>query len=521
MGVKNCPETPRQKLIGLMYIVFMALTALNVAGEILEAFKIVNNGMLNSVKIAEERNKNIYDNFEKQKTLNEAKVIEYYKDAQIIKNSANELFNNIQDLKVLIVRKADGVKYDINNIRKMEDLNVGSEQMIGLGKGKKLKENINNYRELCKKTVNKWMTPITDKSILNIIEDQLNTNNIKSGNKDDKLMKNWENVMFENMPLIACISMMTKFQADVRNTEAEVSNFLFKQITAEDFSVNTIGCVVLPESNYVLKGEEFKADVFMAAYDNTKNPSIVLNGGRIIPVKDGKGIIKEIANTLGIIEKKGQISYRKMSGEMIVVPFQFKYMVGERGLVVSPTKMNVMYYGIENPLEVSAPGIPSENLKITIKNATYTMVSPGSYLVKPTSEGGNADVSVVANIGGKNVDMGTKSFRLKVVPDPVPKVAGRKEGKIPKNELLAQVGIVAELENFVFDLKFIVKSFVLSATVAGYSNDLISDSYKFTPEQFDFIKKLRKDTKIYFEDIKVVGPDGKDRNLQTVMLKIN
>ncbi len=149
------------------------------------------------------------------------------------------------------------------------------------------------------------------------------------------------------------------------------------------------------------------------------------------------------------------------------------------------------------------------------------MVGKGSYIVNPARLGQNADVSVLAEIEKTKRNLGSKTFRVRIVPDPVAKVAGIKgSGGIDRSVLLAQAGVVAEMENFEFDLSFRVIEFTVSTVVGGFTTDKYVKSNRFSTEQMNLIKQTSKGQKVYIEGIHAIGPDGTTRQLGSIALTI-
>jgi hypothetical protein len=117
--------------------------------------------------------------------------------------------------------------------------------------------------------------------------------------------------------------------------------------------------------------------------------------------------------------------------------------------------------------------------------------------------------------------MGAVSFRVKVLPDPVVKVAGKKGGRIKKNVLAAQTGVIADMENFEFDLEFKITEFTVSTTdQGGYTKDAKTKGNLFTKAQLDLIKGVRGGKRINIEDVKAIGPDGSVRKLASIVFEI-
>ena len=188
---------------------------------------------------------------------------------------------------------------------------------------------------------------------------------------------------------------------------------------------------------------------------------------------------------------------------------------------VSPTKMNVLYYGVDNPMAIAVSGVSPEEISVEIDNGKI-MGELGKYVVQPMKPG-TARIKVYQVKKDKKVLLQESEFRVKTVPDPKAYVAGKKGGKITRDELLKANEVQAFMENFDFDLQFRIVEFVLSTSFPGSSTirEEISKSNTFSKSQIDLIKSLVKNQKIYFENIIAVGPDGAKRKLNTVGFEIS
>ena len=172
-----------------------------------------------------------------------------------------------------------------------------------------------------------------------------------------------------------------------------------------------------------------------------------------------------------------------------------------------------------HPVDVAASGFSGDKVTINLSNGRYKKVG-GSYLISPEKLG-NAQVTVMVDIDGKKKAMGTKDFRVKDLPDPVAKVGGKKSSTVEKSWLGLQSRITAELEGSEFEYKFTVLEFTVSATQGGFSFDKISHNDLITTEQNNLIKNSSRGQRVRFEDIKVMGPEGTPRVLQTLSFKLN
>ncbi len=513
MGATNCKETPRQKMIGMMYLFLTAMLAINVSGEILDAFSIIDNGLKKTINTFEEKNKSTYSDFRNALEANPKKVKASWDKAEIIRRKSDSLCAKLEQLKKLMVKKADGEEFDMKNIKSKDNIDIPAEVMIVGRKGAKLKQQINDYRE----TILGMIDP-KDSTLRHAIATTLNTSNPE--NKGiDATKYTWESLRFAHIPLIGAVTLLSKLQTDVRNTESDVINYLFNQIEAESFKFNKLKAEVFAPSNYILKGDVYKAQVFLTAIDTTQNPRVFVQDRELMNFEDGRAIFTEKTSKVGERKWGGVLVYKSPSGIEKRLEFSSSYTVAEPNVVVSPTKMNVFYMGVDNPVSISAPGFAADKVRATMTNGQ--LIKKGNeYIARPKVVGRLAKVSVEANFDGKWRHLHTVDFRVKPIPDPIAKVAGKSGGKIKKNLLLAQSGVEAVLDNFDFDLKFNIKSFTVSTIVKGYTVDKHSNSARFTNEQLRMIKGSRRNQKVYIEDIKAVGPDGTTRNLPTIVFKI-
>jgi gliding motility-associated protein GldM len=200
----NSPNSPRQKMINLMYLVFIGMLALNVSTEVLDGFELVEESLLRSAKTATQRNDMVFEDLRNYYITNEDKTREWYEKGKQVKERSDSLFSYAQDLKNRIVIKADGKNGDPEHLKHPDDLNAAYEVMFERGKndGARLKSQIDSYREYI-------ATLVTNPSIKNIIESNLSTAPSARA-KENK--QNWEESMFWQMPVAGAITLLTKLQ---------------------------------------------------------------------------------------------------------------------------------------------------------------------------------------------------------------------------------------------------------------------------------------------------------------------
>jgi len=514
MGTKYCPEAPRQKMISLMYLVLTAMLALNVDKSVLDAFVMVNNNFMQTIENFTAKNQRVYNDFSSAAQENPAKAGDLNKEVLKVKAHSDSLYNLIGSQKELIVKTADGSDGDVNNIVSQDNLHYPAEIMLVKKHGTVLKNAIEAYR----------------KSLLALV-DTSNTTLIASINKSldtsapppkEGSTPSWEESKFQGYPLIAVITLMSKIQSDVRNAESDVINNLFAQIDASSFKFNKLQAQVVSKSDFVLQGSTYEAKVFLSAVDTTITPEIIVGGTTLAMIPgENAGLYKVNTSKEGKNEWSGHINYKNPDGITVSYPFKHEYEVARPSMTVSPTKMNVFYAGLDNPVSVSVPGISASNVKVSITNGAIRPDKDG-YIVNPGKVGTNSVISVSANIDGTTKPIGSMEFRVKRVPDPVASVAGKTGGVVSKNELLAQQGVLAKIPDFDFQMNFTVTSFVVSTSKSGFVVDKPTKGNRFSQEQMDLMKGLSPGSRLYIESIVVIGDDRPEpRSLPPISFKIN
>jgi gliding motility-associated protein GldM len=503
-------------MIGMMYLFLTAMLALNVSGEMLNAFLLVDRSILQSKETVELKNEELYYSFNAAYQLNRTRVGDNYQSALAVKTAADTLVNYIQNLKIQLVHLADGPEATLDSYKGISNTTAVGQFFLsdpaGLRRSATLKDSINNYRNFLVGIVEE------DTAMVTRLEKTLSTN---PPPPKEGVQKSWEEEKFNYVPMAATMALLSQIQADVRNMEADVVRKLFLGVDESSFRFNQITPLVIHSSNYVMQGDEYIAEIMMAAYDDTAPPEVIV-GGQRLETRDGKGILRIPASRLGENTWSGTISILGPTGHTEPVSVGGRFLVAQPNVVISPSKMNVFYEGVENPVEISAPGVPSENLRPSITNGSIVRRGSG-WIVNPSpgSAGREAIITVSAEVNNRSQVLGRRPFRVNRVPDPVAKVNNQREGTIARQVLLAQMGVVAEMENFDFDMSFRVTQFRVSTIRGGYTVDAGSENNLFTEEQKDLIRGTTRGQRVYIENIRAVGPDGRPRSLGTITLTID
>ena len=507
MAIKKRPVSPRQKMINLMYVVLMAMLALNVSNEVLNGFSLVDESLQRSTAISAKGNNSIYSNFEQQMKANPQKVKEWFEKAQNVKEMSDSLYNFAQTLKVAIVREADGKDADLENIKAKDNLEAASIVMLapGTGQGGKLYNAINSYR-------NRVLKMIPDKEQRSIIAGNLSTEVSRQGKA---LGKNWQESMFENMPVAAAVTLLSKLQNDVRKAEGEVLHDLVSNIDLKDIRVNKLSAFVIPESRTVVSGDRFSAQIVMAAVDTTLQPQIYIGNN---PVNLKNSTYEFTAGGVGEHTFSGYITMKNGGGETIRRDFSQKYTVVNPSATVSADLMNVLYAGYENPISISIPGVPLNAVSASMSGGSFRSIGMGRYIAKPSDVGKDVTITVSANQNGHARQMGKFVFKVRKLPDPIAYIQlgddRFKGGSLTKQALMSASGIKAAIDDGLLDIQFRVVNFeTVFFDNMGNAVPMTSDGANFSARQKEQFRRLTSRRRFYISRVTAVGPDGITRQL--------
>ncbi len=531
-------ETPRQKMIGMMYLVLTALLALNVSKQIMDAFLVVNESMETTNENFSKKLDNTYSKFKIQYQLNPNKVGPYWDKAQQAHMLSDKFANYIDSIKYVIIMRTDKLatldeakKLNLRNVKRQDNYDtptrffIGSSEDGSAGEARILKEKIENYK--------KQMLELVDPKFRATIKMGMDTQGPfydAVGNK-----QNWEMHNFYRTILAATVTILNKIKAEVYNAEFDVVNNLYSSIDALNFKFDKIQAKVIPRSSYIFLGDEYQAEILVGAYDTKQNPDVryalgadTLTPGHYrnaTPLEGSNGLVvlKLGGSSEGLKKYAGIIKVVSPLGDTMSFHFKDEFIVARPAITISPTKMNVFYIGVDNPVEISVPGGPE---RIIPSISTGSIRQEGKdWIVSNLNAAGarEAVISVNAVFSGKTKNMGSYKFRLKTLPDPLIKIAGKNEGFISKSLLLASPMLLPEMPaGFDFDLRYSVTSFVFSTSSAsGEGNDVKVQGNRLTPEILKTINNARKGQRIWFDDVYVKGPDGTRKVNTSLSLKLN
>lgn len=503
-------ESARQKMINIMYLVLLAMLALNVSDTILNAFKNINDSLETSRTNVNASVNQLFTAFENTKLKDEpARAKPIYEKALQARKIAAELNTYIESIKKEFVTAGHGYDEESGDLVERANLDIATGIMINKKKGEKLKEKINETREK--------LIALLDPKDRTSVTFSLEAVDPKK-TKGEK--KNWEEANFgEGTPLTAAMTILSKIQSDVKNAESDVVKKIFGKMDQALVNLDQFAAVAVAPTSYIIQGQPYTAEVFLTAYDSQSNPEISVNGASL-QVKDGKGVYSTSAGE-GMHSWFGTVRVRQVDGTFkeYRTPEQ-KYQVARPSAVVSPTKMNVFYIGVPNPVSISAPGIPKESLRVSMSGGSISG-SNGNYSVRVNSAG-TAKVTVSADINGKVQTIGATEFRVKRIPDPEARFSGSNGGSLSSVAIKNQDRVFAKLDNFDFDAEFKVTRFNL--TIQKPRADAVSlqtTGNTLSPQMKAAIATVTPGTTVAFDNILAVGPDGSPRAINSIFLKAN
>ena len=506
-----------------MYIVLTAMLALNVSNDVLNGFSQVEEGLKRSNRTITARNMQIMAQLQAFYNKDPKNGLPLLNSGNEVRNATDSLYVYIDTLKAMIVKAADGPAGDVNNIVNRDNLDAANVVMLSpdTRRGTDLRLRINQFKN--------YMTKfLEDPDKRRNLESALSTEPFKV--KDDISNKTWEETMFENMPTVAAVSLLTKLQNDVRFAEGEVLNHLLALTNADlsELKVNWINAFVIPQSRVVMRGSKYKSQIVLAAIDSTQRPIVYVNGARL---SNREGIYEVGTSKSGTFDYSGHIEVVGQDGQVYKREFKSSYTVIDPIATVSATMMNVFYAGIDNPVSISVPGIGDGTVSATMTNGSLVKSGDG-WIAHPTQVGTECVVTVTVEIEGTRTNVGSTTFKVRKLPDPTAYIVYRDaEGNsvrykgsrpFPKGTLLSASGLHAAIDDGLLNIEFQVVSFeTIVFDSMGNAIPEISAGSSFSDRQKNAFRRLQRGKRFYISRIKARGPDGITRDLSPMEVIIN
>lgn len=456
--------SPRQKMINLMYLVLIAMLALNMSKEVLTAFGIMNDKFVDGNKSATEKNANFLASLE-QKAQDEPQQY------SVVNSKAKTIAKATADFNAFI----DGLKTEVKKPYEEGRNDDGSLNYESMDKGDAIdeawfagdnlspkgKEVLAAFEEY-RKGIIAALDQKNDKGVqmnqtlIDLVNKKFNTDDIKAKDGAKKL---WLDYNFKGFPAIASLAKLSAFQSDSKALESEVLSSFLSDQQASALSFSNYQAFVVPEKTAFFSGENFKGRIVLGRYDNATKPnSVELNGQQIDKknFKDGGVVLDFPAGAVGERDLKGKFIFLE-NGEPVEVAIESSYAVVPKpnSATISADKMNVVYRGIPNPMTISFAGVSADKVNAS---AAGLRKSGKGYMMTPT-KGREVSINVTGTLPDGSKVSDKKKFRIKDIPRPQAAVSGQ-AGAIKKSKsALKSASVSAMLEDFVFDLKLKVNSF--------------------------------------------------------------
>lgn len=517
----SIPKEPRQLMINLMYLVLTALLALNVSAEVMKAFFSLEKGIKASGKIVDDNNSQILSNIAKQADAYPTDENKAFSEAA---KKANEITKNfvsyIDGVRQQVFDAAGGPSDDDPTKPKRDKDKDVTTRLLVMGNpdtreddgiGFEMEKRIEATRDSLLALVG------NDTALARTMPLE-----IEDWKKEATSKKtSWADYKFRQMPVAAVFPMLAKIQSDAKASNSAVLNYLFKKVSGEEIKFDAFEPVVSAKKSYVIRGEKYEADIFLSAYstsagDNTK----IFVGGTQLPVENGKAAYSSSASSLGTKKFPVKIVVvNPLTGEETPYEKEFEYEVGERSVTVSAEKMNVFYIGVENPVSVSAAGISSNDLNVSINGGggSIRRAGNGQFIVEVKQPTDDCRVNVS---GGGMSD--SKVFRVKRIPDPVARLGNKEDGSMGNGEFKAQQGLIAWLDNFDFDAKCAIAGFKLVRVPKRQDPvEVLNNGGTYTSDSRRIVEQAKPGDTYYFFDVKAKCPgDNAGRKINSLVFNI-
>lgn len=508
-------QTPRQRLIGLMYLIFLALMALNVSVEVLDSFPLINRGIEETNRNFEMKVDMVYDDFREQELLFSAQhVYPFHDQALHVKALADSLVSYILTNRTQMLAEINNMTFeeadtlDLQDSRRKDDYSTSSSYWLEEG-GSEGGPGTRAY--ILRSMIENFQNEID--SILALHNQSITLGlNVEGPFYVQERPVSWQIFSFDRVISVAVATNLNRMVTEVRNAEFDAISMLYDLITEGDFRFDEIAAQVVPRSRLVMEGGFFEAEVFVAAYDSRQDPEIIVDGIGRLPVSGGVGRLRVPATSPGTKRHTGVVRMRSPAGVVEEHRFRIEYTVQPPMASVSATRMNALYVGVDNPVTISAAGIPSDQLQPEITVGSITPQPDGTFIARlPAGTTGMVNIEVYAQDGTARNLIDTYEFRAMTLPTPLASVGGNRTGRITRDRLRIARGISLDMpEDFLFDAEYEIESFEMQSTIGGLVQRYSSESNRFTDQMISLIENTRIGQDITIRSIRTKpGPDGR------------
>lgn len=499
-------------MINMMYLVLTALLALNVSSEILNAFKTVDESIRTANAVVDEKNKTTYESFEaklkKAETAEKAGI--WYPKAQQAQKLSAEMSKYIDDLKTELKKESKGENIGTPEEKfSIDNLDASTRMLVEGPKGDELLKKLTDFRNQMLAIVPEQKASFEKSLPLDL--------SIPKSQTGSTVQNDWKSAYFRMTPTIAALTILSKFQNDVKNSEAQIVDFCHKEIGEVEVVFDEFQAFAGTNSTYLMPGQELEITAGVGAFSKAAKPSVSINGAPVALGAEGTAVYKTTVSGAGERSVNVEVKFKKPDGTDAVLNKTIKYTVGvPSGASVFLEKMNVVYIGVDNPVMVSAGSAGKEKMNVSFTGGAITSAGGDRYIIKPNKMG-PAEIKIT--VEGK-----TSSFpmRVKSLPDPTAMVGANKGGAMPAAQFKAMGGLLAKLMDSEFDAKYDVISYVVGANGGAFQTyqQSANDGPRWSGGAAAIINKATPGSSIFFDQIRVKGPDGRVRELPGIFFNL-
>lgn len=448
--------SPRQKMINLMYLVFISMLAMQIDQEIIRSYFDTNASLEESRRLTEHKNDKIFEETLKVKANSNEAMAANYENYKILKSKINDLVSFVGGVKDELKKDAG---YDFNesvedNFSALNNTEASTKKFFESGDEDKaskvaqdLKAKISDVKDFINKTFGKSneLKSVVERANSGLVID-------KKGGKD------WLAYSFYNQPLVAALSNLEIIQSEARNLQSDALALMLREEVDADIQFNAYEALVSAPT-VVVQGQQAEAKVFIGTYSD--DPNITFTG--VDKASRGMGI-KSLGGGVGDHVFSGTVSYRNSKGEMVALPFKHNYTVIagtqevklQSGALVSADKMNVLYRGVENPISASMLGVDNATVSLTAAGASVTG-GRGKWIVRPGA-GNTVNITISGKQPNGKTVTETFPFRVKSVPAPQGQIRNQNVVSMPASSIANQV-VACAIPDFDFPVSFQVTGF--------------------------------------------------------------
>ena len=470
--------SPRQKMINLMYLVFIAMLAMQIDQEIIRSYQDTNLSLESTRKLTESKNTDIFEKTLAAKAQNSPETFGASQTQyQALKVKVDDLVNFIDDKKNILKTKA-GFNSNIEdveaNFASLNNTEAGTNEFFKGGDAElpsKTAEELKSKMNALKDFIVQNFGNNAELKSLAVNANKTLASEFTGG--QNKQGKTWLQYKFYNQPLIATLSNLEVIQSAARNLQSDALSLMLKEKVDADIQFNAYEAIVAGPTA-IQKGETATAKVLIGTYASTL-PGLKIDNAQVV---NGQGILN-LGGDLGEHTIGGNISFTGDKGKVVTMPYTFKYNVvsgnealkAQEGALLSADKMNVLYRGVANPISGSILGADTSGLTLSASGASVSG-GRGKWTVTPGS--GNTTTLTISGKDSKGKVISQKfEFRIKNVPRPQGQIRGENELSMPASSIANQT-VGAAIPDFDFPVSFQVTSFKFK--VPGKAAMLINGS---------------------------------------------